>query len=136
MPCRRDRAFTLIELLIVIIIIAVMASAVVPAWAKFWARAQFDAKTREIQDVFAYAREQAITNDTPSTVRFDPQSATLTVTITQPPPVTDQPAAFGAAENPDAARTSAAPYIVPLGEDFVISEFNINGNNGPGSSPA
>jgi prepilin-type N-terminal cleavage/methylation domain-containing protein len=136
MPRRRDRAFTLIELLIVIIIIAVMASAVVPAWAKFWARTQFDAMTREVQDVFAYAREQAITNDTPSTVRFDPQSETLTVTITQPPPVTDQPAAFGATDNPAAAQASAEPYVVPLGTDFAIAEFNVNGNNGSGNNLA
>src|SRR5690348_12920265 len=63
-PGTDRRGFTLIELLVIIIIIAVVSSIVVPSYSRFYARARFQAAVRDVRDLLASAREQAVTGDT------------------------------------------------------------------------
>lgn len=86
--------FTLIEMVVVIIIVAVVSAILVPAYSHFYAKARFDGNVREVLDVFAYAREQAIAKDAPATLTFDPQSESFAVTVTPLPPPVDQPTVF------------------------------------------
>jgi prepilin-type N-terminal cleavage/methylation domain-containing protein len=122
----RRSGFTLIELLVIIIIISVVSSIVVPSYSRFMARANFDGATRNVRDLFAYAREQAVVNDTTVTVRFEPQSQTFAAIVTPPPPQADQPVAFGAMNTNAAAavsQTAAEPVTVSLGGDFLVSNY-------------
>ena len=116
------RAFTLIELLIVILLIALMAAVVVPRYATSFKHMQFKSQVSEIQDLFAWAREQAISKDTTVTVSYDPQAALFSATVTAPPTTTDQPAAFASTDNPDYAQaTSIPPRTVQLPARFAAN---------------
>jgi prepilin-type N-terminal cleavage/methylation domain-containing protein len=131
---RQNRAFTLIELLVVILLIAVMASVVVPSYSRFLAKSRFEGTTRDIQDLFAYAREKAITQDTTATLTYDPQSETFTVMVTPPPPQTDQPVALTTGDNQEAAMGAVQepPRTVQLNPQFSIAQF-ASSENGSGS---
>jgi prepilin-type N-terminal cleavage/methylation domain-containing protein len=118
---RTATGFTLIEMVVVIIIVAVMAGVLVPAYGRFYARTRFDANVRDVQDVFAYAREQALAKDAPVTLMFDPGSETFAVNVTAPPPPTDQPLAF-----PDVKTDSASvpeTHVTQLDSSMAINGF-------------
>lgn len=126
------RGFTLIELLVIILIIAVVGSIVVPAYATFWARARFDTILRETRDLFRYAREQAVQGDTMATVAFDPRNQTLLVTVLPAPPLADQPVALmnGDPQNPNLPPPPSAPRGLEIGGEFAVAGFQVN----PGAS--
>ena len=131
---KRNPGFTLIEMVVVIIIVAVMAGVLVPAYGRFYSRAKFDATVRDVQDVFAYAREQALAKDAPVTLMFDPGSETFAVNVTAPPPPTDQPLAF-----PDVKTDSASvpeTHVTQLGSSMAINGFSATdtGQNSGGSA--
>lgn len=119
--------FTLIELLVIILIIAIVGSIVVPAYAQFWARSRFDTAIGQVRDVMDYAREQAVALDTTTTVTFDGRNQVFTVRVAAPPPQADQPVAF---QNPASANTNAAPEprSLRLGEEFAILSFQVGAN--------
>jgi type II secretory pathway pseudopilin PulG len=121
---RRRSAFTLIELLTIILIIAVVSSVVVPAYARFWSKARFDAAVRNVRDIFAYAREQAVLNDTEAVVTFDGRSQTFAAIVNPPPPLTDLPAALQNTAVGAAPHTAPAPKGVQLGEEFQIADLS------------
>lgn len=103
------RAFTLIELLVVILMITLLASVIVPNYARFNKRAQFRAQAQKIQDIFAYARDQAVSRDTTVTVTYDQQSGSFVATVSPPPTMSDQPAAFVQSDNDAATASSTLP---------------------------
>ena len=129
---KRTAGFTLIEMVVVVIIIAVMAGVLVPSYGRFYARAKFDATTRDVQDVFAYAREQAIAKDAPATLTFDPGSETFAVNVTAPPPPNDQPVAF-----PDVKTDSASKpetHITQLSSSMAVNGFSATAAGQTGQS--
>ncbi len=120
-PTTMRKGFTLIEMVIVIIIVAVMTSVIVPAYARFYARANYDGQVRQVQDVFAYAREQALQRDTNVTLNFSPQTESFDVTLLPPPPPTDQPTAY-ANSNADTS-TLTQSHTVQLASTVGVVGF-------------
>ena len=76
---RRKVAFTLIELLMIIIIIAVVSALVVPAYARYWSKAKFESSVHQIEEMLSDARDKAVELDTTTTVSFNKQSQTFMV---------------------------------------------------------
>ena len=130
-----NKGFTLIEMVVVIIIVAVMTSVIVPAYARFYARANFDGQVRQVQDVFGYAREQALQRDTTVTLNFNPQSESFDVTLLPPTPPNDQPTVYSNA-NADTSTLSLS-HTVQLSSTVGIVGFTATDTSQgivPGSS--
>lgn len=127
------RAFTLIEMLVIIIIIAVMASIVVPSYDHLWLGSRFDMAVADIQDVFAYAREKAIENDTTTTVSFDSKNQNFIVQVTTLPPQTDLPVALQNAQdnNSQNANPAGTPRTFTIAENCQVHDFRSGGSSGP-----
>jgi type II secretory pathway pseudopilin PulG len=113
----------------VIIIIAIMSSIVVPAYAHYWDRTRFNNEIGDVRDLLTYAREQAITNDTTVTVSY--QGSALIATVSPPPAQSDLPVVDTNGSNPDVqlAQTQAGvppePRILPIGGDLMVAGFNV-----------
>jgi prepilin-type N-terminal cleavage/methylation domain-containing protein len=129
------RAFTLIELLIVIIIIAVMAAVVIPSYVRYLSHVRFQGKVREVQDIFGYAREQAVTLDTTVTLHFDQQSESFSAEVTPPPKSSDEPSSFTSNDNTGGAMAQTTPdrRVVQLDSSQSVRQFSISGTL-PGTS--
>jgi prepilin-type N-terminal cleavage/methylation domain-containing protein len=124
-PAASQRAFTLIEVLVVIIIIAVMVAVVVPSYTGLYARARFDSATKEVQDVFAYARERAVSTDTTVTLAFDQSNETFVVHTDPAPPISDAPVALQT--DAGAGTAQEPPHIVSLSDEFRVASFQAGG---------
>lgn len=135
---RTAKAFTLIEMLVLIIIIAVFAAAVVPAYGRLAARTRFENDVREVRDLCAYARERAIARDTVVPMTFDAQTQTFAVEVPATPMPTDQPIAFtNDPQMMNAASQSEPPKGYTLPPDVAMANFSVGGtgsNAGSGSS--
>jgi prepilin-type N-terminal cleavage/methylation domain-containing protein len=126
----RRAGFTLIELLVVIIIIAVMAGSIVPAYSRLWAKSRFRTSVEEVRDAFLFARERAVASDSSVIVMFNPQEQSLTVTVAPALPVMDQPVAFTATPDANAQLTpQEPPRTTRLGLETMITEFTVGGIN-------
>ena len=132
------RAFTLIELMVVILMVAVMASIVVPAYNRYYAKSQFENTARQVQDIFAFAREQAITRDTTVTVTYDPQNHAFQAQVAQAQPQTDLPVALSGTVNSDGTSTQSGETqkSARLGADVNVASFSVSSNpNANASAP-
>ncbi|MCW3097406.1 MAG: prepilin-type N-terminal cleavage/methylation domain [Chthonomonadaceae bacterium] len=138
------RAFTLIELMVVILMIAVMAGVVVPAYNHFYAKAQFENTARQVQDIFAFAREQAINRDTTVTVIYDPQNHAFVAQVAPSAPQTDLPVALAGKVNSDgtSSQSGETQKMTRLDSDVNVATFQVSSNpnitalnssGGPGS---
>lgn len=126
---RALRAFTLIELLVVILIIAAVSSVIVPAYVRFWAGVRFRGQATEIQDLFAYAREQAIQRDAVTTLTFDPQGQVFAVASPPLPPDTGSSANQSNSQNNADSGNMAdtqdpgVSRVVQVGNEFRVVGF-------------
>ncbi len=129
------RAFTLIELMVVILLIAVMASIVVPAYSRFYAKSQFENTARQVQDIFAFAREQAIVRDTTVTVTYDPQNHAFLAQAAPPEPQTDLPVALSATDSPNGGMTAGgeSQKSYQMDPDVSIGAFSVSSNPNSGT---
>jgi prepilin-type N-terminal cleavage/methylation domain-containing protein len=125
---RQKPGFTLIELLIVIVLIAVMAAVIVPAYVRYLSGVRFQAACRHVQDIFAYAREQAIASGSPVTLRFDRQSETFAVDSPLQQPQPDLPTSMSNGELSVANATSQVarpPKTYSLASNQKVSDYNV-----------
>ena len=120
MVMRKRLAFTLIEMLVLIIILAMLSSVVVPASTRFYAKAKFQQSVQDIVGLLAYARSSAIESNTESVVRFDAQTDTFMVTRDSTTPAADVPSALQ--ESQDAAPIPES-RISRLGDDIMVADF-------------
>jgi prepilin-type N-terminal cleavage/methylation domain-containing protein len=119
-----SRGFTLIEMLVLIILIAIMSSVAVPRYANFLAKARYRQAVRETLDLFAWARERAVQTQSDVVVRFDPQSETFLVTVDSPNPGADLPTALQSSQEAQTA-VATAPRAVTLGENVMVADFRV-----------
>lgn len=123
------RGFTLIEMIVLIVIMAVLSSLAVPTYNRFKARMEFEAAVQQVVGLFAYARNAAIQNDTDCTLYFDAQSGAFLVTVEQPPMLNDLPTAL--ADAGEAAQTLPEPRTVLLGEAIQVGNFAVQSSDDP-----
>ncbi len=124
------RGFTLIEMIVLVIIIAVISSAIIPSYSRYRDRARFDQNVQHILELLSWARETAIQTNANSVVRFDHQSQMFTVVVEQPDSSgnTDQPAALQ--ESQEAAQQAIQPRAISLGEDMNVIPLQSGSNSG------
>lgn len=115
------RAFTLIELVVLIIIIAAISSVAVPAWSRFSERVEFEKSVRQIVDVFNWARAAAIQSGGQAVVRFDAQQGLFVATVEPPPTLTDAPVALQ--ERAEQTSLPSAPRVTMFSERLMVTEF-------------
>ena len=122
------RAFTLIELMVVILLIAVMAGIVIPAYSRFYARSNFENTARQVQDIFSFAREQAIVRDTTVTVTYEAQNHAFVAQVAPPHPQTDMPVALASTVNPDGTTGQGGEMqkSYRLDTDVNIGSFSVS----------
>jgi len=133
--CRgRQRGFTLIEIIVLIIIIAVLSGVAVPAYSRFYARSKFQRSVQEVVGLLAWARDAAIQAGADSIVRFDAQTETFMVTVESPSVGEDAPLAFQ--ETPE-ALVPPQPRLLRLGEDVSARDLQVyNPSASAGGLPA
>ena len=114
------RAFTLIELITIIVIIAVTAGILVPSFTGYYNHTKFNGVVRDIRDLFAEAHDRAISKDTNTMLTFDAGSQLFDLQVTPPLPATDLPLVF-ADEGREVSSGERRGYV--LREDFAIKSF-------------
>lgn len=133
------RAFTLIEILVIIIIIAVMASVAVPAYNRLFVRQRFWSTVDDIQSFFAQARSMAMDLDTTVTVTFDASSQSFVAVTSQPGAATaDSPVALQSADTRAQENATAAGdrTVLQLSPEFLVPTFHSGGEaQAPGLPP-
>ena len=116
----RDRAFTLIEMITLLIIIAVLSAAAVPYYARLRDHADFQRAVGILQGELADARNAAIQAGADCIVRFDPQIDVFEVIVEVADPSADSPAAM--LDQSEQVHIPP-PRTVGLGEDIAVQEF-------------
>ena len=136
-----NRGFTLIEVLVVIIIIAVMGAVVTPRYARYLEKVRFEGQVREVVDLFAFAREKAVDTDSVVTLSFDQQLSTFRVKGNAPPPSSDLPEALNSSTQNSPERGTQIDAGLQLSELYQVANFQIGntaqrgeGDHGNGSS--
>jgi prepilin-type N-terminal cleavage/methylation domain-containing protein len=139
----RARGFTLIELTVVIIIIAVMSVGIVPAYQRLLGHVAFDSMAGDIESLFSEARTRAVTDGTEVDVIFNQQAETF-VLVEQPPMSTaDKPVALqtntpvSSQFSSQSSGSSQAPItarVVHLGQNYAVPMFTPGSGTGGATS--
>jgi prepilin-type N-terminal cleavage/methylation domain-containing protein len=121
---RLARGFTLIEMIVLIIIIAVITAVAVPAYSRFYAHIKFDGSVQQVMSLLAFARDSAVQASRDSTLQFDPGSETFAVAVDTPDPSPDQPTALQDAANIESQQL-VPPRTATLGQDVGVVDFQV-----------
>lgn len=118
------KGFTLIEMIVLIIIMAVLSATAVPAYSRLRDRAVFQVRVNQLVSFLANARAQAIDLKTRVEMRFDPQTDTFTVR---------GESAFDSADMPtDLAESAESATVLyerslTLPDDYRIVDYTVFG---------
>ena len=74
-PCK-DRAFTLIELVLVMVILVIAISVVVPSLEKFFSGRSLDSEARRFLTLTRYGQSRAVSEGIPMLLWIDPKAGT------------------------------------------------------------
>lgn len=121
---RVSAGFTLIEMLVLIIIMAILSTVVVPAYSRLRDRADFETQLSKVQGFFAEARARAIELGADVEVRYDTQSETFVASAPATLSTNDVPTAI--AEEPDTLPV-AYQATLALPRDYRIMDVDIFG---------
>jgi|SRR5579862_5432493 len=132
----RAHGFTLIELTVVIIIIAVMSVGIVPAYQRFLQHVGFESMAGDVESLFAEARNRAVTDGAEVDVVFDSSGKTFAMVEQPPLQNADQPLALQSNMPPSQSPMTAK--ILHLGQNFAVPMFTpgsgTSGSSSGGSS--
>lgn len=123
---RASRAFTLIEIMIVIAIGAVMMATAIPFVGGVLNKKPMVDGTNELLDVFAQARARAILKGQTAVVRIIPAERTFTAALVSRGSEAGRDDYSFGVERLDAARNTASIKSVTLDADIVIETLGIN----------
>lgn len=107
---RPGRAFTLVELVLVTVIVAIFASIAVPRYANFVAQQRADAAAGRIKTDLALARRQARFSSTARTVTFDVGADSYTLVGMEDPDHPAQTYQVNIAAEPYNARITSVDF--------------------------
>ncbi len=110
------RAFTLIEVLTIVFIMAILSGAVVPMWSKMRQHVIFMDQTEKLQNFLYNAKRTAVSTSQPVTITWDPTNNELQMSGQQYPPDPDQPVALQNTDNTSNSQGSFTSSLSnPLG---------------------
>ncbi len=115
---RRSEAFSLIELVLVLAIVAAGAAIAVPRYANSLSRARLDAAATQVAARLAFARGAAAATSAPVSVAFDAAGETVTLT--------GLPASFTADAHAEAGAGPLSLAASPLRVDLSAADFGGN----------
>lgn len=124
-------AFTLIELVVVIIIIAVASAVLTPAYSRYLSHAQFDEKAEQVRNLFAWARQQALETGTQCTISLDDGGRSITATSQPGSQISDLPAVDANTTGSASAlnqQTQTLPPVkrsVDLSKGYTMPQFMV-----------
>lgn len=121
------RAFTLIELMVVVAIMGIILTAGIPSLYKLMQKEGMRKVTSEIVEVLSKARAQAILRGVPTDVVFHPREHRLEVAGAAAPDADGGGPVAGtdvAADKPSVTPGAGQVAVVP--DDFVIEMLDIN----------
>ena len=116
------RAFTAIELLIVICILAVLSAIAVPAAATLLDRIRVRGAVTEIESLFGAARHGAIAREMLASVEIDTASRTISITVGGD---TVRIAKVGAEHGVELAANRAAMSYSPTGVGYGAANLSV-----------
>jgi prepilin-type N-terminal cleavage/methylation domain-containing protein len=120
---RAVRGFTLIEMIVLIIIIAIVTSIAVPSYSHFLAHTRFNSSVQEVMSLMAFARDSSVQSGRDTIVRFDHSSETFEVAVDTPDPSPDLPTALQD-QNAEVQQV-IPPRTATLGEDVGVVDFQV-----------
>jgi type II secretion system protein H len=113
---RASRAFTLVEMVIVVLIIGILTASAAPRMAGTIRSSRLDAACRRIQADLAWARQSAINKSAAQTVAFTPASGTYAIATAAD---LDRPAAAYS------VSLSSAPYSCTIVSATLGADSNV-----------
>jgi len=113
---RASRAFTLVEMVIVVLIIGILTASAAPRMAGAIRTSRLDAACRRITADLAWARQSAINKSTAQTVQFTPASGSYTLALAAD---LDRPAAAYV------VTLTSAPYSCTLVSATLGADTNV-----------
>jgi len=129
---RTKQGFTLIEMVVIILLLAVLTSIIVPSYSRYWHHTRFMGAVNDIAELIADARERAITKDTQTTLSYLGGMQTFKLEVTPPTPSTDMPTAMNTPESlAEQEKSGTGIRGYQLREDTVVQEFSVGGQNSP-----
>ena len=117
-------AFTLIEMLVLIIIMVVLSAAVVPVYSRLRDRSAFDAYMGDLTGFFTQMRAIAVEEGCNVTVTFDPQSESFRATAETGDMSGDMPTSF---EDSGEGAPGMFERVFTLPGDFAITDLEVFG---------
>ena len=121
---RRSRAFTLIEIMIVVAIMGVVMAMSVPIVYKVWRKAPMREAVKDIVEVCSNARARAIMSGTMTTVVFHPKENRLEVGGAGGSPRPSGEA--GGTQGFSVAASSGSGLAAQLSDRIIIETLDIN----------
>ena len=136
---RRDRGFTMIELVIVLLILTLSAALVTPSLSRFSRTVELKAAAKKISAILRYYRSEAVYKATVFQVQFNSETGEVQVR----PAETEPPEEEGTKKGPSVAKSYTLPRGIHIREiaipdpefssDLPAIEFYPNGGSNGGS---
>jgi prepilin-type N-terminal cleavage/methylation domain-containing protein len=120
----RSRAFTLIEIMIVVGIMGIVMAMSVPIVYKVWRKAPMRQAVKDIVEVLSHARARAIMQNTITEVVFRPRENLVALAGAASPP--SSPGEQAAEAPPGAAPTTGSGLSAKLSPDIIIETLDVN----------
>jgi Tfp pilus assembly protein FimT len=118
----RNNAFTLIEMIILIMIIAVMSSVAAPAFSRFHTRQKFRQVVEDVRSLLAGAQQSALQTGSDCIVQFNQQSEVFTAAVDNAEVVVDMPSAM---QETAEHHQQVQPRVLRLPDSVGVSDFQV-----------